>query len=298
MPGTWISVSHLTEYRYATRVDLAHHIAHLVPRDTENQTVQRCVLSIDPAPSELSNGDDAFGNVRSVFSLYGSHESLSVKASSRVLLSSRPSPTERDPSNAWEDVQAALRYRVGNSFVPESEFVFDSPYVPRSRELGQYALECFAPRSPIAEGAIDLMHRIFSDFLYVPDSTHIATPLLETFRERTGVCQDFAHVMIACLRSLGLSARYVSGYLVTEANRTAERPIGADASHAWISVYCPPHGWLDLDPTNNIVVQDRHVTVALGRDYGDVTPLRGVIRGGGAHRLRVAVQVTPAAESV
>jgi len=290
MTGTWLTVTHLSEYRYSSRVDLAHHIAHLVPRASHHQAVDHCSLHIDPAPSDLSHSDDAFGNVRSLFSLYGPHQGLRVQATSRVQLSpANPQPLP-EAANAWESVREALRYRAGGAFTPASEFVYASPFVPRARELAQYALASFAPGRPIAPAAVDLMHRIYADFRYQPASTEISTPLLKTFRARTGVCQDYAHVMIGCLRSLGLPARYVSGYLVTGA-AGQKRPVGAGASHAWVSVYCPLQGWLDLDPTNDAIVQDRHVTVALGRDYGDVAPLRGVIRGGGEHDLSVSVHV-------
>jgi transglutaminase-like putative cysteine protease len=291
MNGTWLSVTHTSEYRYSTRVDLAHHVAHLVPRNMDHQVVDRCVLNIDPAPSDLSNGDDAFGNVRSLFSLYGPHQGLRVKATSRVRVA--PACPSLDPGQGdrWEAVCDSLRYRAGRPYTAATEFTFASPFVPRARELGQYALASLAPGRPLAAAAIDLMHRVYADFDYRPASTEISTPLLKTFRARAGVCQDFAHVMIGCLRSAGLSARYVSGYLLTEAGDEGDRPVGADASHAWVSVYCPPLGWLDLDPTNDAIVQDRHVIVAYGRDYGDVAPLRGVMRGGGDHVLGVAVHV-------
>jgi transglutaminase-like putative cysteine protease len=292
MTGTWLSVMHVSEYRYSTRVDLAHHVAHLVPRSLDHQVVDRCVLNIDPAPSDLSNGDDAFGNVRSLFSLYGPHQGLRVKASSRLRVSVPHPAQQAEPGDSWEAVCEALRYRAGNPYSPASEFVYASPFVPRTRELAQYAMASLAPGRSLASAAIDLMHRVYADFDYRPASTETSTPLLKTFRARAGVCQDFAHVMIGCLRSVGLSARYVSGYLVTGSTDVDARPVGADASHAWVSVYCPPLGWLDLDPTNDAIVQDRHVTVAFGRDYGDVAPLRGVIRGGGDHVLGVAVQVT------
>jgi len=290
----WLNVTHISEYSYSTRVDLAHHVAHLVPRASQHQIIERCLLHIDPAPSDLSHSDDAFGNIRSQFSLYGPHRSLQVRASSRVRVSAAPLPRLPDAGTAWEPVRESLRYRAGTPFCTASEFAYASPYVPRAPELARYALESFTQGRPVALAAIDLMHRIYLDFRYQPASTEIATPLLKTFEARTGVCQDFAHVMIGCLRSIGLSARYVSGYLVSEPSAESPRAVGAHASHAWVSVYCPPLDWLDLDPTNDALVKDRHVTVALGRDYSDVAPLRGVIRGGGEHVLKVAVRVTRA----
>jgi transglutaminase-like putative cysteine protease len=294
MDGPVLSVRHASEYRYFTRVELAHHLAHLTPRALEHQSVDECVLSIDPSPNELHTGTDAFGNIRSLFSLYAPHERLRVEARSRLRVVDRYADLDPAASPSWEQVRESLQYRATAPYVPATEFVFASPYVPRARELGQYARTSFTPDRPLVQAAIDLMHRVHADFQYRPASTEISTPVLTTFRARTGVCQDFSHVMIGCLRSIGLSARYVSGYLVTEDRPGRPRPIGADASHAWISVYCSLLGWVDLDPTNDVIPREKHVTLAIGRDYGDVAPLRGVIRGGSDHELSVAVQVTRA----
>jgi len=291
MDDAALSVSHVTEYNYSARVELGHHVAHLTPRTDDHQSVDRCELSIDPAPNDLRNGIDAFGNVRSYFSIFSPHERLRVKARSRVRVRDRYRDLDPTASSAWEAVRDSLQYRAGRPYSPASEFVFASPYVPRDRELARYALASFAPARPLTQAAIELMHRVHADFRYCPESTEISTPVLQAFRERTGVCQDFSHVMIGCLRSIGLSARYVSGYLVDSEAPERKRPIGAGASHAWVSVFCPLLGWVDLDATNDVMPQ-HHVTVAIGRDYGDVAPLRGVIRGGARHTLSVAVQVT------
>jgi transglutaminase-like putative cysteine protease len=182
----------------------------------------------------------------------------------------------------------------------ESEFVFPSPFVPIHAELREYALVSFTPDRPVLEASIDLMHRIHADFKYQSNATDVSTPLIEAFEERRGVCQDFAHILIGCVRSLGLAARYVSGYLLTNPPPGKPRLLGADASHAWVSVFCPHvtnnGGWVQLDPTNNVIPSTAHVTLAFGRDYGDVAPLRGVIRGGGEHKLAVAVSVIPVDE--
>jgi transglutaminase-like putative cysteine protease len=292
MSGTVLSVRHTSEYRYLTRVQLAHHLAHLMPRAHEHQSVDQSELAIDPPPSDLHTGADAFGNVRSLFSIYAPHERLRVEATSRLRVRDRYADLDPAASPAWEQVRESLQYRAATTYVPATEFVFASPYVPRARELGEYARVSFTPERALVQSAIDLMHRIHADFRYRPASTEISTPVLTTFRARTGVCQDFSHVMIGCLRSIGLSARYVSGYLLTEDTPGRPRPIGADASHAWVSVYCPLLGWVDLDPTNDVIPQEKHITLAIGRDYGDVAPLRGVIRGGGEHELTVAVRVT------
>ena len=291
MDETLLSVSHVTEYHYSARVELGQHVAHLTPRADDRQSVNRCELRIDPLPNNLRNGTDAFGNVRSHFSIFSPHDQLRVEALSELRI--RDQFPDQDPADspAWEGVRDSLQYRAGAPYLPASEFVFASPYVPRERELAHYALASFAPDRPLALAAIELMHRVHADFRYRPASTEISTPVVQAFRERTGVCQDFSHVMIGCLRSIGLSARYVSGYLGPRAAPDKRRPIGADASHAWVSVFCPILGWVDLDATNDVIPRQNHVTVALGRDYGDVAPLRGVIRGGGEHKLTVAVRV-------
>ena len=192
-----------------------------------------------------------------------------------------------------QKLKARLQFRAGAPFAPASEFAFASPYVPRVAELAEYARASFEPGRPLLAAAIDLMRRVHAEFRYCTESTEVSTPLVESFRARAGVCQDFSHVMLGCLRSLGLAARYVSGYLVGGDRPDRGAPIGAHASHAWIAVHCPDCGWVDLDPTNGVLPQPTsHITVAIGRDYGDVAPLRGVIRGGGRHELEVAVRVT------
>jgi transglutaminase-like putative cysteine protease len=291
MDDSVLSVSHVTEYEYSARVELGHHIAHLIPRDDDHQSVERCELRIDPAPNELRDDTDAFGNVRSYFSIYSPHERLRVEAVSRLSVRDRSPDLDPAASSDWESVRDSLQYQAGRPYLPASEFVFASSHVPRERELAQYALASFAPGRSLTRAAIELMHRVHADFRYRPSSTEISTPLLRAFRERTGVCQDFSHVMIGCLRSIGLSARYVSGYLAPASAPDQPRPVGVEASHAWVSVYCPVLGWLDLDATNDLIPGRNHVTVAVGRDYGDVAPLRGVIRGGGEHELSVAVRV-------
>jgi transglutaminase-like putative cysteine protease len=292
MDEALLSVSHVTEYKYTARVELGHHVAHLTPRDDDHQSVDRCELTIDPEPNDVRSGADPFGNIRSYFSIFSPQERLRVEARSRLRVRDRYRDLDPAASPGWETVRDSLQYRAGRPYSPASEFVFASPYVPRHGELARYALGSFTPARPLVQAAIELMHRVHADFSYCPESTEISTPVLQAFRERTGVCQDFSHVMIGCLRSIGLSARYVSGYLVTSAKPGRPRPIGADASHAWISIYCPALGWVDLDATNDVIPRGRHVTVAIGRDYGDVAPLRGVVRGGGKHALEVAVRVT------
>jgi len=306
--GAIFEVVHENEFAYSVSVDLAYHLAHLRPRDRRSrestplpelaagaalgsQRLLAFELNIEPPPVRLADGCDVYGNALTWFSLHAPHDSLLVRARSRVELLPR---VRHDPSASepWEQARTALEYAVGAPFRPEIEFVYASPFVPLHAELREYAAISFPPGRTVLAGAIELMGRIRRDFAYEPESTEISTPVLEAFAGRSGVCQDFAHVMIGGLRALGLAARYVSGYLLTTA-AGQPRMTGADASHAWVSVHCPPFGWVDLDPTNDVIVDTGHVCAAIGRDYGDVIPLRGVIRGAGPHTLRVAVSVLP-----
>lgn len=287
-----LSVTHATTYRYASPVETAQHLATIRPLERPWQRVLSHRLRIDPAPSYETSHADAFGNEVCYFSFDAPHDSLQLTSETTVVLAPRWIGLDPFASRAWEDVAAELRYRAGGAYRPESEFVFASPNIALAPELRAYALPSFAPGTPLVAGAIDLMHRIHAEFAYKPQTTAFDTPAVRAFRLRQGVCQDFAQVMIGCLRSLGLAARYVSGYLRTHPTAGAPRLIGADASHAWLSVFCPDTGWVDLDPTNDVLADLDHVTLAVGRDYSDVSLLRGVILGGGAHTVDVAVSVT------
>ncbi len=287
-------VSHRTVTEYSARVEVAYHCAHLSPRQDARQRVDEFQLTIDPPPSRCTNTLDSFGNVRTEFALYVPHETLAVNVQSRVSIAPRQRPLDSSVSAPWETVASGLRYALDTSFLPASEFVFGSPYVPLVPALRDYAQPSFAPGRGYLAGAIALMEQIHRDFTYEPGVTEVGTPLIEAFRLRRGVCQDFAHLMLGMLRSLGLPARYVSGYLQTRPPPGRERLLGADASHAWVSIWCPILGWVDLDPTNAVVPDASHVTVAVGRDFGDVVPLRGVIQGGASHTLEVSVDVTRA----
>ena len=287
-----LQVRHDTITRYGERVAVACHVAYLHPRVSARQQVEDFDLLIDPPPSQRASSSDAFGNVRTCFALYAPHDELAVRSTCRVRLRSEPLPAPGS-GMPWDRVAAALRYCAGAPFEPATEFVYASPFVPLLPGLRDYAAASFPPGRATLAGAIDLMQRIHRDFTYQSGATEISTPLAEVFEKRRGVCQDYAHVMIGCLRALGLPARYVSGYLLTRPRAGEGRLVGADASHAWVSVWCPALGWNDLDPTNDLRVDDAHVTLALGRDYGDVMPLRGVIQGGGEHTLTVAVSVVP-----
>jgi len=295
-----LEVMHDTTYRYATDVSLAHHVAYLQPAATAYQHLDSFRIGVAPEPSVARHDKDVFGNCRFHFSLDVPHPKLAVRAVSRVRVV--PRFVDFDPLSTcpWRDVVGTLAYRAGGRYGAESEFAYPSPFIPRHRELGHYAATSFIAQRSIASGAIDLMHRIHRDFRYDADSTEISTPVLEAFNARRGVCQDFAHVMVGGLRAMGLAARYVSGYLLTQPPPGRARLIGADASHAWVSVWCPSTDgsatWLDLDPTNDLIPSTSHVTLAIGRDFGDVSPLRGIIRGGGDHKLSVGVTVRPLGE--
>ena len=297
-----LEVTHETRYDYAAPVSLAHHLAHLRPLDDAHQQLLDFELQITPTPGNRTGRDslDAMGNVQCHFSLAQPHGTLSVRATSQVRLQPRFADLQAESSPPWDALAARLRYVALAPFDPVVEFALPSPYVPRLRELRAYAAPIFRPGRPVAEAALELMQRVHRDFKYESRSTDIDTPLARAFEQRRGVCQDFAHLMAGAMRMLGLPVRYVSGYLLTTAPEDGVEMLGADASHAWVQVWCPDTpgvppdargaGWLDLDPTNDLVPGTGHVRVAVGRDFGDVTPLRGVIRGGGGqHTLSVAV---------
>ena len=304
-----IEVVHVTSYAYAAPVSLSHHVAHLRPLVDAYQQLDRFALDVEPAPVLRSTGADAFGNACTRLQLAQPHGSLRVRAASVVTVRSRFQALAPARSPAWEAVRLRLRYVARGDFEPAVEFVQPSPYAPRLAALRDWAAPSFSPGRPVAELALELMHRIHTDFAYRSRSTEIDTPLQQVLQQRAGVCQDFAHLLAGALRMGGLAARYVSGYLLTQPVGGGQALVGADASHAWVQLWCPDtpgvpaDGWLDLDPTNDCVPALDHVRVAVGRDFGDVVPLRGVIRGGGRHLLQVGVTTrrlgaaTPAAWS-
>lgn len=289
-----LRVRHVTRYDYGAPVSPAHHLAHLRPRDTQRQTVHDWRLDVDPAPDDdrVDVGSDVFGNWRLAFSHSRLHERLAVVSSFDATLRAVAAHSAGEP---WQQVADALRYRAGASMPAACEFTLDSPYVRRSRDFDVLASGVFTSGRGVVDAAVALMRRIHDDFVYQHGSTDVATDAARSLRLRRGVCQDFAHVMIAALRSQGLAARYVSGYVLSSpAGGPGPAPplVGADASHAWVSVWCPREGWVDLDPTNAVEVDVDHVTLAWGRDYADVAPLRGVIHGGTVARPQVSVTVT------
>jgi transglutaminase-like putative cysteine protease len=291
-----LAVRHETRYDYDTPVEVAHHSAHLRPRDTECQQVTDWDLAIDPEPEgglgALQESRDAFGNWRHGFNHATVHERLSVVSSFRARLSAPPPPAiEHSPP--WQEVAEALRFRAGATQPEAIEFALGSAFAPVHASLAAFGDGLFEPGRPLMAAALALMARVHVHMAYQPNSTDVATDALQALTHGRGVCQDFAHLMIGVWRSRGLAARYVSGYLLTQPPPGQARLLGADASHAWVAVWCPLNGWVALDPTNDLIVGLDHVTLAYGRDYGDVAPLRGVIRGGGTTLPTVAVTVEP-----
>ncbi|KAF0143358.1 MAG: Transglutaminase-like [Rhodospirillaceae bacterium] len=293
---------HLTVYDYALPVTVSHHAAHLMPRILPAQVIHDSSVRVRPEPVYRSTRADYFGNHVFFFTLEEIHRSLTVESSSVVTVWAPVLPPA-DTTPPWESVRDRLAHNLAPDSLDACQYVFDSPFVVTSLMIEDYARPSFPPGCPVLTAAIDLMHRIHRDFTYDPMATTLATPLAEVLKHRRGVCQDFAHLQIACCRVLGLGARYVSGYLHTRhaspdaPDGVPARLIGADASHAWLAMYVPGVGWVDLDPTNDTIPSVEHITIAWGRDYDDVSPLKGVVMGGGAHTLRVEVSVMPCSES-
>ena len=283
-------VTHSTKYEYSDPVSLCQNVAHLTPRDVPHQTCHATDLAIDPEPDVLSRRIDYFGNPSTFFAIQQPHQQLTVVASHTVDVVPGIVP-EVGRTPPWETVRDRLPADRGPAALEAYQFVFDSRYVKESAELAEYALPSFAAGRPILDAVLDLTRRVHEDFKYDPRATTVATPLREVFAQRRGVCQDFAHLQIACLRSLGLAARYVSGYLCTTPPEGKPHLVGTDATHAWLSVWCHDFGWIDMDPTNNQVPAEQHILLAWGRDYDDVSPIKGVILGGGQHVVKVGVGV-------
>lgn len=298
-----LRILHDTLYAYTTPVENAQHVAHLQPSSSATQTVHSFALSIDPEPTALHTHTDAFGNVMSHWTLHQAHQRLHVRASSQIHTQVLSAPEPASLLANWESVREQFRYRAGQSTDLNSQFVFASHHAPIDEAFAQFARPAFAPERSLVEAAISLMQSIYQGFTYASQSTDIHTPALQALQERRGVCQDFAHILIACLRSLGLPACYVSGYLLTHPPEGQKRLVGSDASHAWAAVYVPAAhehasgGWLHLDPTNNRwgwgSPGEDYVLVAQGRDFADVSPLRGILQGGASHSLQVGVTVEP-----
>jgi len=285
-------ITHITNYRYNEEVGSCHNEARLVPFNSDNQICNTYSIDIEPLTSDYRERIDFFGNKVTYFAIHSAHRELKVKATSFVETKTTESVSKQQMSlPAWEDVAAQFLDARDETLLDAQQFCYNSPMIIASSNMVDYAKPSFAKRRPINEAVNDLVERIHRDFTYDPQFTTIATPLQDVLKHRRGVCQDFAHLAIACLRSLGLPARYVSGYIETIPPPGQPRLIGADASHAWFSLFVPEHGWIDYDPTNNQMPNEQHIVLAIGRDYQDVTPLKGVIFGGGEHELDVSVDV-------
>lgn len=288
-------IIHDTRYCYDSPVSLAKQLAHLWPRSCAWQVCHEQALLVSPEPSRRTDELDVFGNPLTRLAFERPHHELRVGARLHVeVLPRMPHAFELSP--AWELTRDALCYSgrpVASDVLQACRYRFESPYVRLKKSFVAFSASCFAPGRPMVQGAQALMEKIFSEFTFDATATQVATPLIEVLENRRGVCQDFAHLMLACLRSRGVAARYVSGYLLTQPPPGQARMIGADASHAWVSVFCPVLGWVDFDPTNNVQPGLEHITLAWGRDFSDVSPLRGVILGGGGHDPEVRVTVLP-----
>jgi transglutaminase-like putative cysteine protease len=289
-------VVHITEYFYRDLVPLCHNLLHLCPRQTERQVLISNSLSISPHPVSRSDRMDFFGNPVTWFSLQEPHKSLKVVAQSEVDMKPFAPPVGLWWP-AWDEVAKMLRHRREREVLDARQFTFDSPFVYIGSEMAEYAKPSFAPGRPLLDCVTELTQRIYKEFTFDSYATTIGTPVLDVLRHKHGVCQDFAHLQIACLRSLGLAARYVSGYLVTKPPPGRQRLVGADTSHAWLSCYFPDFGWIDFDPTNGLIPSAEHITLAWARDYDDISPVRGVVVGGHRHSLAVSVDVEPIAAS-
>ncbi|HPT50809.1 MAG TPA: transglutaminase family protein [Accumulibacter sp.] len=298
-PPARYHIVHETLYRYESPVSLSRQLLHLTPRDCVWQRCLKHAIIVNPEVTAARHREDCFGNPVSDLTLEFPHDRLNVRAESTVEVLPHLPPLQhpaRENSPPWEEVRAALAYGARPVLTDASRFQFESPYVRVKREFADYAAPCFTPRRPILDAVQALMSRIHSEFEFDPEATTIATPVLKVLADKRGVCQDFAHLMLSCLRSQGLAARYVSGYLLTQPPPGQPRMVGADASHAWVAVFCPKlegGRWVDFDPTNNLLPDTQHITLAWGRDFADVSPLRGIILGGDAHEPDVAVTVTP-----
>ena len=289
-------ITHTTRYIYGAKVSLCHNLACLLPRETAWQRCLSSDLFIKPNATSIVQRWDFFANRLSQFTIEELHNGLEVTAISEVKLK-KPSVDSDTVSMPWEQVRDGLTRAVESDDFPSiwdlKLFTLNSPFIQHSPQAADYAMMSFLPGRPIIEATMDLTRRIYHEFTYDPGFTTIATPVQKVLEEKRGVCQDFAHLAITCLRSIGLSARYVSGYLESIPPEGQEKLVGGDASHAWLAVFVPQIGWVDFDPTNNQMPRTQHITVAFGRDYGDVVPLKGIMVGGGNHSLEVDVHVEP-----
>ncbi|MGV3486894.1 MAG: transglutaminase family protein [Planctomycetaceae bacterium] len=286
-------ITHRTRYQYSDPVAMCQNQIMMIPRDLPRVRCHDSALNIMPKPTLSHSHTDYYGNLIHTFSIESAHRELSVVATSDVEVTATSFPPA-DKTTAWERVRDAIASGTDSHWFHASEFRFPSPLVSIAPSFACYAIESFAEQRPILEAALDLTKRLHRDFKYDTTATRVDTPADRAFGLRAGVCQDFAHIQIACLRSIGLPARYVSGYLRTLPPPGKQRLVGADNSHAWLSLYAGEKlGWIDFDPTNACLVATDHIPICVGRDYRDVAPMRGVVLGGGSTDLRVSVDVEP-----
>lgn len=285
------TIQHKTSYTYLEPVSLCHNIARLVPRNTREQQCRNTRIEITPAPDRINQYEDFFGNKVIYFSIEKEHWELTVNMTSEVERNVDGQMRLQVFRNAsLEEVRKELS-ELKPDALDIKQYIFETPMTALDDDILKYASVSFIPGRSVFEAAEELTKRIYTDFEYKPGHTTIATPLSVVMQERKGVCQDFAHLAIACLRSVGLAARYVSGYIETRSPEGVEKLIGIDASHAWFSIYITDMGWTDFDPTNNCLVSDQHITIGWGRDYADIAPLEGIILSSGSHELTVSVDV-------
>ncbi len=285
-------IKHITEYLYSDRVTHCYNLAHVIPRDTLRQKCTNNRISVNPISAAVSKREDYFGNIAYHFEIQRSHKTMIITASSEVVTSPQHAALDMDFGLTCREARQLLASDHSYETLMAREFMLDSPMIKVFPGIIEYAAPLFEDDRPLLSAVNELTRKIFRDFEYSPEATSIATPLVDVFQQRKGVCQDFAHLQIACLRGLGFPAKYVSGYLETLPPPGQEKLVGADASHAWLSVFSPTEGWFEFDPTNDCVAGEQHIITSWGRDFSDVTPLRGVIFGGGDDsNLSVSVDV-------
>jgi transglutaminase-like putative cysteine protease len=283
-------ISHKTTYQYSSPVVQSQHLVHMSPRSAPGQIVHQHELSVDPAPAVRQHWVDAFGNSVVILDMEVPHREFVLRARSTVE-TTPPPPIDFARSVAWDQLDTVVSAHTGTPDLDVVQFRCGSRLTMATLEIADYAEVSFAPRRPVLEATMDLVLRIYDEFTFDPKATDISTPIAQVLKQRRGVCQDFAHLAIACLRAQRVPARYVSGYILTKPPPGQARLLGTDASHAWISVWSPDTGWVDFDPTNGMFVADEHITIAYGRDYDDVSPISGVLIGGGEHTVEVGVDV-------
>lgn len=286
-------VVHETSYGYQSTVTLSQQYLHMTPRSFAYQQIESHQIWSDPVEDNMVQGTDYFGNSTRHIAITSPHNTLLMHAESTVILNARYDLEQIKETLPWETLRDSISQDQHPAALEACRYLYASPHVTCSVELEDYARISFTQNRPLLDAALELTHRIFDDFEFDDQATEISTPLEQVLKGRRGVCQDFAHLMIGCLRVLGLPIRYVSGYILTHPPAGQPRLIGSDASHAWVSVFCPNLGWVDFDPTNRCLVQCDHITLGWGRDFSDVTPMRGMVLGGGEQVLEVHVTVTP-----